>query len=136
MEKEIRIVIGGEECRAELLVEEAPHICAAIVAALPLNGVLSHAKLVDREVFFPIPFFIDEQENLKTSEKGDLAFWNGRQSVCIFFDDMVPLGATPTFGRITANLEGFQREAAKVWEAPGTKITFDRLSASAGRAEP
>jgi hypothetical protein len=128
--KEIRIVIGDQECRAELLVEDAPHICAAIVEALPLSGVLSHAKLVDREVFFPIPFFIDDQENLKISEKGDLAFWNGRQSVCIFYDDMVPLGATPTFGRITANLEGFQREAARVWEAPGTKITFARLGAS------
>lgn len=130
MTKEIRIVIGAEECRAELLVEDAPHICAAIEAALPLRGVLSHAKLVDREVFFPIPFFIDEQENLKFSEKGDIAFWNGRQSVCIFFDDMVPLGATPTFGRITANLDGFQREAAKVWERPGIKITFARLDDS------
>jgi hypothetical protein len=130
--KEIRIVIGDEECRAELLVEEAPHICAAIEQALPLRGVLSHAKLVDREVFFPIPFFIDDQENLKVSEKGDIAFWNGRQSVCIFFDDMVPLGATPTFGRITANLEGFQREAAQVWEEPGTKILFTRLEAGRG----
>ncbi|MCL7454923.1 MAG: DUF3830 family protein [Anaerolineae bacterium] len=128
MAREIRILIGNEECRAELLVEEAPRTCAAIEEALPLSGVLSHAKLVDREVFFPVPFFIDEPENLKVSEKGDIAFWNGRQSVCIFFDDMVPLGATPTFGRITANLEGFQREAVKVWEEPGTPITFTRHS--------
>jgi hypothetical protein len=120
----ITILIGDEECTAELLTDQAPRICEAIEKALPLSGVLSHAKLVDREVFFPVPFFIDDQENPKVSEKGDLAFWNGRQCVCIFFDDMVPLGATPTFGRITGNLSGFQREATKVWEKPGTSITL------------
>jgi hypothetical protein len=122
--KEITILIGDEECTAELLTEEAPHTCAVIEDALPLRGVLSHAKLVDREVFFPVPFYIDEIENPQISEKGDLAFWNGRQTLCIFYDDMVPLGATPTFGRITGNLAGFQREAAKVWEKPGTPITL------------
>jgi hypothetical protein len=40
---------------------------------------------------------------------------------------MAPLGATPTFGRVTGNLAGFQREAEKVWRHPGTEIT---LSAS------
>jgi hypothetical protein len=124
MGKEITILIGDEECTAELLTEQAPRICKAIENALPLTGLLNHAKLVDREVFFPVPFFIDEQENPKVSEKGDLAFWNGRQTICIFYDDMVPLGATPTFGRITSNLEGFQREAARVWEKPGTMITL------------
>lgn len=126
MGKEITILIGDEECTAELLTEQAPRTCEAIENALPLTGLLNHAKLVDREVFFPVPFFIDEQENPKVSEKGDLAFWNGRQTVCIFYDDMVPLGATPTFGRITGNLQGFQREAARVWEKPGTMITLKK----------
>ena len=124
MSKEITIIIGNEECTAELLTELAPQTCQIIEDALPLTGMLSHAKLVDREVFFQVPFFIDEQENPKYSEKGDLAFWNARQTVCIFYDDMVPLGATPTFGRITRNLEGFQREAAEVWEKPGKLITL------------
>jgi hypothetical protein len=126
MGTKITIVIGDQECTAELLNEQAPHTCAAIERALPLKGVLSHAKLVDREVFFPVPFFIDEPENMKVSEKGDLAFWNSRQTFCIFYDDMVPLGATPTFGRITGNLEGLQREAAKVWEKAGMTITICR----------
>ena len=126
MPKEISIVIGDEECTAELLIEQAPRLCQIIENALPLSGMATHAKLVDREVFFPVPFFIDEQENPKVSEKGDLAFWNGRQTLCIFYDDMTPLGATPTFGRITGNLEGFQREAAKVWDKPGTLITLKK----------
>jgi hypothetical protein len=124
--KEITIVIGDEECTAELLIEQAPRTCEIIENALPLSGMATHAKLVGREVFFPVPFHIDEGENLKVSEKGDLAFWNARQTLCIFYDDMKPLGATPTFGRITGNLEGFQSEAVKVWEKPGTIITLKR----------
>ena len=122
MGKEITILIGKEECTAELLTDLAPKTCRIIEDALPLTGVLSHAKLVDREVFFQVPFFIDESENVKLSEKGDLAYWNARQTVCIFFDDIVPLGPVTTFGRITGNLEGLQREAAGVWEKPGKRI--------------
>ena len=124
MRTEISIRIGDEECTAELLTELAPKTCRIIAAALPLTGILSHAKLVDREVFFQVPFFIDEPENLKLSEKGDLAYWDARQTLCIFFDDMVPLGPVTTFGRITGNLEGLQREAAEVWEKAGKPITI------------
>ncbi len=124
MQREISIRIGNEECTAELLTDLAPKTCRIIAAALPLTGILSHAKLVDREVFFQVPFFIDEPENLKLSEKGDLAYWNARQTLCIFFDDMVPLGPVTTFGQITGNLEGLQREAAEVWEKAGKRITI------------
>jgi hypothetical protein len=124
MRKEIIILIGKEECTADLLTDLAPRTCRIIEDALPLTGILSHAKLVDREVFFQVPFFIDEPENMKVSEKGELAYWNARQTLCIFFDDMVPLGPVTTFGRITGNLEGLQREAGEVWEKPGKRITF------------
>ncbi len=124
MKKEVTILIGAETCTAELLADLAPKTCRIIEAALPLTGLLSHAKLVDREVFFQVPFFIDEPENLRLSVKGDLAYWNARQTLCIFFDDMVPLGPVTTFGRVTGNLEGLQREAAAVWEKAGKRITI------------
>jgi hypothetical protein len=124
--KEIVVTIGDVECTVELLTEQAPRTCEIIQDALPITGMATHAKLVDREVFFPVPFYIDHQENPKVSEKGDIAFWNARQTICIFYDDMKPLGATPTFGRITGNLEEFQREAVKVWEKPGAIITLKR----------
>ncbi|UCC85790.1 MAG: DUF3830 family protein [Anaerolineales bacterium] len=129
MSQEIIVLIGDEECTAELLTEQAPRTCEIIEQALPISGMATHAKLVDREVFFPVPFFVDEQENPTVSQKGDIAFWNARQTICIFYDDMTPLGATPTFGRITGNLEGFQREAVKVWEKPGMIITLKRKEA-------
>lgn len=124
MVKEIIIQIGEEECTVEMLTEQAPRTCEIIEQALPITGLATHAKLVEREVFFPVPFYIDANENPKVSEKGDLAFWNARQTLCIFYDDMTPLGATPTFGRINGNLAGFQREAVRVWEKPGMLITL------------
>jgi hypothetical protein len=122
MSKEITIMIGDEECTAELLQEEAPNTCGVIVNSLPLSGVLGHGKLVDNEVFFLVPFFIDELENYKPSEKGDLVFANIGPSICIFYDDMEPFFPLCTFARITKNMEGFQKEAAEVWEKPGKKI--------------
>ena len=124
MRKEISIQIGKEVCTAELLTDLAPRTCRAIEAALPITGILHHAKLVDREVLFQVPFFVDGRENDKRSEKADLGFSNARQTICIFYDDTVPLGPCATFGKITGNLEGLQREAAECWEKPGKRITI------------
>lgn len=124
MRKEVSILIGKEECTAELLVKEAPTICQVLEKALPLKGVLGHGKLVDNEVYFEVPFFVDEPENLKPSRKGDLVFANIGPTVCIFYGDMVPFFPLCTFARITHNFEGFRREAAEVWEKPGKMITL------------
>jgi hypothetical protein len=122
MGKEVAILIGQEECVAELLEREAPTICRTIEEALPLQGVLGHGKLVDNEVYFEVPFFVDTPENLKPSQKGELVFANIGPTICIFYGDMVPFFPLSTFGRITRNFEGFQREAAEVWEKPGKLI--------------
>ncbi len=124
MGKEVVIVIGKEVCGAELLTEDAPNICRVIEDALPLSGPLGHGKLVDNEVFFLVPFFIDQPENLVLSKKGDLVFANIGPSICIFYDEMHPFFPLCTFARITKNMEGFQREAADVWKNPGKTITI------------
>ncbi len=124
MGKEVVVVIGQEECLAELLTEEAPRICHVIENALPISGPLGHGKLVDNEVFFLVPFFIDEPENLVPPQKGDLTFANIGPSICIFYDRMEPFFPLCTFARITKNMEGFQKEAAEVWKKPGKRITI------------
>ena len=124
MIKEITLIIGEESCTATMLTEQAPNLCAAIEKALPITARLTHAKLVDREIFLQLPFCIDVMENDKLSANGDVGFWNGRQTLCIFYDEMKPLGTQPTFARLTGNLEGFRREAAEAWEKPGKLITI------------
>ena len=124
MLKEVTIVIGKERCTAELLVNEAPTICHLVEQNLPLRGVLGHGKLVDNEVYFEVPFFVDEPENLKPPRLGDLTFANIGPTICIFYGDMVPFFPLCTFGRITQNLEGFRKEAREVWQEPGKMITL------------
>ncbi len=41
MGKGLTILIGKEECTAELLTDLAPRTCRIIVDALPLTGILS-----------------------------------------------------------------------------------------------
>ena len=121
----LRIKIGGEIVKAELQEKEAPQTCRIIKEFAPLEGKLTHAKICDHEVYFQVPFFIDEKENPKIPKVGDIGFWNVRQTICIWYDNMQPLGPTNLFARITDNLEGFQREAQKVWLKQGTRIRFE-----------
>jgi len=121
------INIGKETARADLFEKEAPKTCKLLKKYSPLDGLLNHAKICDHEVFFQAPFFIDEKENPKIPIPGDIGFWNVRQTICIWYDKMEPLGPTNLFARITENLEGFQKDARNTWSKQGTKIRFQVL---------
>ncbi|HDR15192.1 MAG TPA: DUF3830 family protein [Desulfobacteraceae bacterium] len=124
---QLKITIGNEIVRARLLEEEAPNVCKVIKKHCPLQGKLNHAKICDNEVFFQAPFFIEEKENFQLPQAGDIGFWNVRQTICVWYDDMKPLGPTICFARIIDNLKGFQKEARKTWEKQGTKIEFQLI---------
>jgi len=124
----LKITIGNEIVTAELLDKEAPNVCKAIKEHLPLQGKLNHAKICNNEVFFQAPFFIDEKDNFKLPEPGDIGFWNVRQTICIWYDDMKPLGPTICFAKIIDNFKGFQKEAAKIWDKQGQLIKFEILN--------
>jgi hypothetical protein len=119
------IKIGKETVRARLLEKEAPNTCRILKKFSPMEGLLNHAKICDHEVFFQAPFFIDEKENAVVPKPGDIGFWNVRQTFCIWYDKMEPLGPTNLFAQITDNLQGFQKEALNTWKKQGTKIRFE-----------
>ena len=70
---------------------------------------------------------IIEMENPKTPTIGDMGFWVPRQCVNIWYAETEPLGPTNLFGRIVENLEGFAREAKKVWFKPRITIELSEL---------
>ena len=59
----MKITIGDVIAKAELLENEAPTICAKMKEAMPIEGMLNSAKIVDNELAFSVPFFIDQLEN-------------------------------------------------------------------------
>ena len=121
----VKIKIGRHTVRAKLLEEEAPKTCRIVKKFSPLEGKLNHSKICDNEVFFKVPFFIDEMENQQTAQAGDIGFWNVRQTFCIWYDDMIPLVPINLSAKITDNLEGFKKEARNTWLSQGTKIRFE-----------
>ena len=121
----MKITIGDVTARAELLEKEAPAICAGMKEAIPIERMLSSAKIQDKEVTFAVPFFIDAMENQKPPVPGDIAFWNGNQTICFFYDDLVPMGAICVWARIIENLEGFVKEADKALANQGARIKLE-----------
>lgn len=123
--KELIITIGDERVKAKLLWDKAPQTCALIEKHAPLEGRLNHAKVCDNEVFFQVPFFLDEKENPVWPVAGDIGYWPVRQTVCIWYGDMKPLGPTNLFAKIVPeDLPIFAEIASYVWKKQGYRIKF------------
>ena len=122
---QLKIRLGDQIVRAKLLEDNAPRTCEIVKAHLPMVSRLSHAKICDNEVFFQVPFFIDEKENFTLPKAGDIGFWNVRQTICVWYDQMEPLGPTILFARIIENLEGFKKVAMETWSQQGAVIRVE-----------
>ena len=121
----MKITMGDVTSRAVLLEKEAPMICSRMKDAMPLEGLLASAKIADKEITFSVPFFIDEQENYRLVEPGEIAFLNALQTICFFYGDREPLAPICVWARLTENLEGFEKEADKVFANQGLRIKME-----------
>jgi hypothetical protein len=102
----LRIICDGEVIEAELLEREAPTICATLQAILPVDGTMVHAKFAGEETIVMVPFFA-EQENPKLNVvAGDIGYYPGRQTICLFYGETQPFGEVSYFARVRTNLEG------------------------------
>lgn len=125
--KKLKMTFHGKEFYARLLTEEAPHTVAAIEAAGPFESRVGYAKLADREFFFQTPAFFDEAENPTYSQKGHVIFYSPRQSICVFYDELIPLGYSNQFAVIEdeEQLELLKKEADTIWEKQGDIIRVE-----------
>ncbi len=112
----MRIVIEAEsigEVEAELLAERAPRTVAAIVAALPFEGI---ARRWGEEVYFEIPVEAEAENTVEVVEAGDLGYWPPGRALCIFFgptpasrnpDDIRPASPVNPVGRVIGDPKVF-----------------------------
>ncbi len=108
-----RIHCDGEVIEAELLEDRAPRICAYMRSVLPVEGTMVHAKFAGEEAIIMVPFFT-EQENPKLAvEAGDIGYYPGRQTICLFYGETKPFGEVSYFARVRSNLEGLARVGRK-----------------------
>jgi len=115
----IKLIISTVgEAEGELIRHLAPRTVDAIVKKLPFEG---RAALWKEEVYFEIPVKMGEEKARSKVEKGDLAFWPMGNSLCIFYGESQPYSPVNIVGKVTKNLELFERVKS------GSVIRVERL---------
>jgi len=112
------LIIAVGKAQGELIRHLAPRTVDAIVKKLPVEG---RAALWKEEVYFEVPVQMGEEKARSKVAKGDLAFWPMGNAFCIFYGESQPYSPVNTVGKVTKNLELFERVKS------GSVIRVERL---------
>src|SRR5581483_10916438 len=99
----IRILCDGEVIEADLLDDDAPRICAYIKSVLPLDSTIGHANLLGDETIVMVPFFAEQQNGKTLVVAGDIGYYPGRQTLCLFYGQTTPFGEVSYVARVRSN---------------------------------
>jgi hypothetical protein len=105
------------EAEGELVRIRSPRTADAIIRQLPLEG---RAALWQQEVYFSIPVKMGNEKAKPTLKKGTLAYWPMGSAFCIFYGETQPYSPVNIIGKVTKNLELFERVKS------GTKIIVEK----------
>ncbi len=105
MPKEFSIEIDGTRLTAELLEQEAPRLAQRFWDCLPTVSFGVHAKFAGQEMIVMVPFFAEPEHEILEVKPGDIGYYPGRQTICIFYGDTMPFGQVSVFARLTGPLE-------------------------------
>lgn len=115
----VRFIIEGlGEAEGELVRHLAPRTVNAIVRKLPIE---SRAAIWKEEVYFEVPVKIGEEKAKNRVEKGTIAFWPMGSAICVFYGESQPYSAVNVLGKITKNIELFNKVKS------GAKIRVEKL---------
>ena len=124
--RRIRIRLGGEVGLAELFENVAPKTVGAVWAALPLDGIVSHANFSGEEISFPTYGLVWERENQQyETQPGDLGYFVEAPAVCIYYGSLRVISPGNVFGRVVENLAGIQRLGRASWKELGIPIRLE-----------
>jgi hypothetical protein len=111
------IVENVDKAEGELVRIHSPRTADAIIRRLPLEG---RAALWQKEVYFSIPVKMGNEKAKPTVKKGTLAYWPMGSAFCIFYGETQPYSPINIIGKVTKNLELFERVKS------GTKIIVEK----------
>jgi hypothetical protein len=123
-----RITCEGEVIDAELLEEKAPSICAYMLSILPMDGTMVHAKFAGEETIIMVPFFADQENPKLNVEAGDIGYYPGRQTICLFYGQTKPFGEVSHFAVVRSNLEGLARVGRTTLDRGHVPVRLERLA--------
>jgi hypothetical protein len=114
MARRFKLQIGGRTVTAELLKDKAPKVCAAFAAALPCESFSTHAKFAGEELIIMVPFYADAENEILNVKAGDIGFYPGRQTICIFYGDITPFGRVSLFAKVIDGLPACRAAGKKI----------------------
>lgn len=122
-----RILCEDEVVEADLLEDDAPGICAALRSILPLDGTMVHAKFAGEETIVMVPFFADQENPKLNVVAGDIGYYPGRQTICLFYGETKPFGEVSSFARVRSNLDGLARCGRKLLEVGHLPVRLEAV---------
>lgn len=102
----------------ELVRFHSPKTVDTIAKALPLDG--RFARYHD-EVYFEIPLKLGGEKPKQDVEPGTIAYWPMGSAICVFHGYTKPYGAVSVIGKITSNLEIFEKVKS------GIRVRIERV---------
>jgi hypothetical protein len=99
MPRAFEIVVGNERAVFDLLDADAPALCEAFVRSLPVESFSVHAKFAGDELIVMVPFFADPENEIFWVKPGDVGYYPGRQTICLFYGPTEPFGEVSLFAR-------------------------------------
>jgi len=110
MKEKIKIITKYGKLEAEIEDSKNPKTAKEIIKILPIEG---KANRWGEEIYFEIPLSLKEENSQQEVEIGDMAYWPGGNSLCIFFgrtpvstsNKPKAYSAVNVIGKVTKNLD-------------------------------
>jgi hypothetical protein len=126
--KSITLRIGGQSFHARLLEVEAPRTCERLLASLPIEGRVIHARWSGEAIWFPMKEFgIDAPAENQTSHpsRGDLLYYPGGISEK---ELLIPYGSTffsSKVGQLQGNHFASIKEGLTMLQEVGHRVLWE-----------
>ncbi len=114
MAERFAMTIDGRRVVAELLGRKAPNVVKAFTESLPCDSFSVHAKFAGDELIVMLPFYCNSENEILNVKPGDIGFYPGRQTACIFYGDTKPFGKVSVFAKIVDGLEHLKPAGKKI----------------------
>ena len=129
MPKRFVINVAGTRVVAELLEREAPVLSQCMWENLPVESFSVHAKFAGREMIVMVPFYAEAENEILNVQPGDVAYYPGRQTICIFYGDTQPFGHVSVFARIVERLDDLKATGDRLIRAGILPARLERIEA-------
>lgn len=116
----------GQKVVAELLDKKAPNVVGAFETSLPCKTFSTHAKFAGEELIVMVPFYCNPENEILNVKPGDIGYYPGRQTICIFYGKTAPFGKVSVFAKIVEGLDKLKPVGQKILKSGPVPATLKR----------